>query len=125
MIVTAEITRSPSKNGHGPLYAGGIAAVLASTCHHISFLLVALGLSNTKIVYIVTLADWARPFLIIVALISLAISYRYIWSTSSAFNSGKDGSSSQTQIIDKAFYVFIVTFVILVLMLPHFAPCTE
>jgi len=48
MIVTSEIDRPPSNRARTPLYIGGIAALLASTCHHISFLLLTLGLSGTK-----------------------------------------------------------------------------
>jgi len=117
--------QQPSNRGHGALYAGGIAAILASTCHHISFLLVRLGFSNTKIVYIVTLADWARPFLILTAIITLFISYRHIWYISSTYKADRDSSISQPKLTDKAFFIFVSLLVVSVLMLPHFAPCTE
>ncbi len=122
---TIRIDQPPSKNGHRSLYAGGIAAILASTCHHISFLLVTFGLSNSKILYIVTLADWARPFLITVAIIALFISYRHIWSISSIHKTGRDSTNSQSKVTDKAFFIFVSMLVIIVLMLPYFAPCTE
>ena len=125
MIATSEIDQPPSKRGHVALYAGGIAAILASTCHHISFLLVTLGLSNTKIVYIVTLADWARPFLIAVAVITLFISYQYIWHISFSYKADKDGPISRSKATDKGFFLFIAMLVIVVLMLPHFAPCLD
>ena len=102
-----------------------MAALLASTCHHISFLLVTLGLSNTKIVYIVTLADWARPFLIIIALIALFISYQRIWHISSAYKAGRDSPISRVKVTEKIFFSFLVMLTVFVLMLPHFAPCTE
>ena len=123
--ITDEIGQPPSKNGHGALYTGGISAILASTCHHISFLLVAFGLSNARIVYIVTLADMARPFLIAVALIALFISYLHIWHISSAYKAGSDNTISRVKVTDKVFFAFIALLVIGVLMLPHFAPCTE
>ncbi len=125
MIVTSGMDKSSSKIGHETLYVGGITAILASTCHHISFLLSTLGLSETRIVYIVTMADWARPFLIIVTLISLFISHQYIWGTSSAHSSGKNGTASRAKVIDRTFYLFIAILVVLVLMLPYIAPCTE
>ena len=124
-ITSISTDQLPSKNGHGALYAGGIAAILASTCHHISFLFATLGLSSTKIIYMVTLADWARPFLITMAIIALFISCRYIWSVSSLHETGRDSTSSQTKVGDKAFFVFIAMLVIIVLMLPYFFPCTE
>ncbi len=126
MTITALRTdQLPSKNGHRSLYAGGIAAILASTCHHISFLLVTLGLSNTKIIYIVTLADMARPFLIAVALIALFISYLRIWHISTAYKAGRENTISRAKITNKVFFLFITLLVITVLMLPHFLPCTE
>ena len=114
----------PSKNGHRALYAGGIAAILASTCHHISYLLLTFGLSSAKILYIVTLADWARPFLILVALITLFISYKDIWHISFYYNSGRGNPTSRSMLTDKAFFLFVTMLVIVVLMLPYFAPCT-
>jgi len=59
MTTTIRTDQFPSKSGHWSLYAGGIAAILASTCHHISFLLVMLGLSSTKIIY--SHACWLGP----------------------------------------------------------------
>ena len=126
MIATVPTINQPGpSNGHKSLYAGGIAAILASACHHISFLLAILGFSNTKIVYIVTLADWARPFLISVAIIALLISYQHIWRISSIHETITDSKGSQTKITDKLFFIFVVLLVTVVLMLPHFAPCTE
>jgi len=90
MMVATGIDQPTLMRGRGALYTGGIAAILASTCHHISFLLATLGLSNTKILYIVTIADWSRMFLIAVALIGLFISYQHIWRISSAYKAGRD-----------------------------------
>jgi len=113
------------KNARAALYTGAASAILASTCHHISFLLATFGLSNSKILYIVTLADWARPFLIIVAIIALFISYKDIWHISFSYKSGRDISIPQAIVTDKVFYFFVAMLVMIVLMLPYFAPCTE
>jgi hypothetical protein len=113
------------KNARIALYTGATAAILASACHHISFLLIAFGLSSTKILYIVTLADWARPFLIMVALIALFISYKDIWQISFSFKSGSGNEISRPMVTDKVFFIFVTMIVTIVLMLPHFAPCTE
>ena len=123
--ITSEKDQPPPKNGHGALYTGGATAILASTCHHISFLLVTLSISNSKILYIVTLTDWARPFLITVTIITLFISYRYIWHNSSIYKAEGTSITSQTKITDKVFFTFIAILVVFVLMLPYVAPCTE
>ena len=115
----------PFKSKRIALYVGGMAAILASTCHHISFLLSRLGLTESKILYIVTLADWARPFLVAVALITLFISYRHIWHISSAYKAGRDSPISLAKATDKVFFLFITMIVIIVLMLPHFVPCLD
>ncbi len=123
----SSLTHHPSKyqNPRIALYTGATAALLASACHHISFLLITFGLSSTKILYIVTLADWARPFLIIVALITLFISYKNIWQISFSFKSGSGNEISRPIATDKAFFFFVAMLVIIVLMLPYIAPCTE
>jgi mercuric ion transport protein len=125
MTAASEIEQPSSKRGHGALYAGGIAAIIASTCHHISFLLVTLGLSNSRIVYIVTLADMARPFLIVVALVALFISYTGIWHISSTYKAGRNVTNLRVKLTDKVFFLFIALLVITVLILPYFLPCTE
>ena len=107
------------------LYTGASAAILASTCHHISFLLSTFGLSSTKILYIVTLADWARPFLILVALITLFISYKDIWHISFTYKSDRYNEISRVMVTDKAFFLFVTMIIITVLMLPYIAPCAE
>jgi len=113
------------KNTRIALYTGATSALLASTCHHISFLLVAIGLSSTEILYLVTLADWARPFLILVALIALFIAYKDIWHISFSNKFGRDNEISRTMVTDKVFFLFVTMVVIIVLMLPYFAPCAE
>ena len=114
---------SQHKTARIALYTGATAAILASTCHHISFLLSTFGLSSTKILYIVTLADWARPFLILVALITLFISYKDIWHISFSSKSYRDNEISRAMVTDKAFFLFVAMVVITVLMLPYIAPC--
>lgn len=126
MFTSEMSTKSyPPKRGHVSLYTGGIAAVLASACHHISFLLATVGVSNSKIIYIVTLADWVRPVLITVAIISLFISYQRIWQTSFAYKTSRNDTNSQANLTDKIFFLFVAMLVISVFMLPYFLPCVE
>ena len=124
-MITSDISSPPLQKVRTVLYTGGIAAILASACHHISFLLATLGFSETKIVYIVTFTDWARPFLIVVALISLFISYLYIWQNPSSSEKGLEIITMQIKFNDKAFFALVAMLVLIVLMLPYFAPCTE
>jgi len=125
MLTSVALRPTAYKNTRIALYAGATAAILASTCHHISYLLLTFGLSSTRILYIVTLAEWTRPFLVIVSLISLFISYKEIWHISFSGKTDKNNPISWTMMTDKAFFLFIVMLVITVLMLPYFFPCKE
>ncbi len=74
----------PYKNARIALCAGGASSVLASICCLGPFLLVTLGFSSAKILYFMTLADWSRPFFILLALAALLFSYNSIWGSTSA-----------------------------------------
>lgn len=121
MIVT-EVNSSSLHKVRRFLYTSGVAAILASACHHISFFLFTFGISESKIIYIITFADWARPFLIVVSLFALFISYLYIWH--SPVKAATENANNQIKITDKAFFTFVVVLVLIVFMLPYFAPCT-
>ncbi|TFH08054.1 MAG: hypothetical protein E4H07_08255 [Nitrosomonadales bacterium] len=125
LVAKSTIDQPPSKSGNKVLYAGGIAAIVASTCHHLSYLFVMLGLSGGTTLYIITLTEIARPFLIIVTIITLLISYQNIWGISSVHKDGSSNITSQTKITDKVFFTFIVMIMIVVLLLPYFAPCAK
>lgn len=111
----------PYKNARITLNTGGAFAILASICCLGPFLLVTLGFSSAKILYLLTLADWARPFFILVAVLSLMISYNSIWGSTYACKA-KEGCMSQNEIMMyKCYYVFVVSLVVSVLMLPYFS----
>jgi len=111
---------SPFKSTRNALSIGGTAAILASICHPSSFLLNTLGLSDSRILYLITLAEWARPLLIVVALIALFFAYLRIWHTTSGY---KVNVIPQVKVTDKVFFLFVAMLVLIILMLPYFAPC--
>ena len=124
-MITSRTDLPPSKSARIALCIAGVAAILASICHPSSFLLNTLGLSDSRILYIITLAEETRPFLVVIALIALFISYLRIWQPISAYKAGKHKTISQIKITYKVFFLFVVTLVLIVLMLPYFAPCLE
>ena len=65
-------------NGGGALVAGGLAAILASTCCLGPLILVMLGISGAWIGNLAVLEPY-RPFFIGVALIALAFAWRRIY----------------------------------------------
>ncbi len=54
-----------------PLYTGGVAAILSSICCIGSFLFLTIGLSGSTSLYLITLAEWSRIPLLVVALVAL------------------------------------------------------
>jgi mercuric ion transport protein len=103
------------------LYTGGISAILASTCCLGPFLLVTLGLSNAWILYLITVADWARPFFILLALITLGVSYQYIWGSFTVRKTDGIRMRQKELMPYKVYFLFVVFLVAAMLMLPYFA----
>ena len=124
-MITSGSNLPPSKSARIALCIAGVAAILGSICHPSSFLLNMLGLSDARILYIITLAEWARPFLIVIALIALFISYLRIWYPTSSRKSGGVGWITQVKVTYKVFFLFVVMLVLIVLILPYFAPCLD
>ena len=112
----------PYRNARIALCTGGASAVLASICCIGPFLLVTLGFSSAKILYLLTLADWSRPFFVLLALAALLFSYNSIWSSTSVLTAKRVCMSQKEIMIYKCYFLFVVSLVVTVLMLPYFAP---
>src|SRR3546814_10745697 len=69
---------SPSQPGHSALLAGGVAALLASTCCLGPLVLIMLGFSGAWIGNLTALEPY-RPIFISVALVALFFAWRRIW----------------------------------------------
>jgi mercuric ion transport protein len=109
----------PFKSTRIALSIGGMTAVLASICCLGPFLLVTLGLSSAWILYLLTLADWSRPFFIVLALIALCFAYQRIWRPVSAYNPGQICVTPQVKRTYKTYFLFVTMLVVIVLMLPY------
>ena len=116
-----EIVRENLLIQRSSLYTGGIAAILASICCLGPFLLVTVGLSNATVLYFITAAEWSRPFFIVVALIALIFSYRYIWNPTPSSYSIEACSIQQNMMPYKVFFAFVTLLIILAFMLPYIA----
>ena len=75
-------------SGAGSLFAGGVAAILASTCCLGPLLLVTLGLSGAWIGNL-TLLEPYRPIFIGAALVALFFAYRHIFRSAQACKPGE------------------------------------
>ncbi len=79
---------SDSQNGRGALFAGGLSAILASTCCLGPLVLVALGFSGAWIGNLTVLEPY-RPLFIGVALVALLFAWRRIFRPASACKPGE------------------------------------
>ena len=69
---------SHSTSGRGALFAGGLAAILASTCCLGPLVLVSVGLSGAWIANLTALEPY-RPVFIAVALTALVLAFRRVY----------------------------------------------
>lgn len=110
---------SPLKSGRASLRIGGVSAILASICCVGPYLFVAMGISSSLALYFITLAEWSRPFFILIAFIALCFAYQQIWRPELAYNPGRVCTTPQVKKTYKGYFFFIVVLVVSVLMLPY------
>jgi mercuric ion transport protein len=79
---------SEPQNGRGALFAGGLAAILASTCCLGPLVLVALGFSGAWIGNLTVLEPY-RPIFIGAALVALFFAWRRIYRPAQACKPGE------------------------------------
>ena len=109
----------PIKSTRIALSIGGMTAILASICCLGPFLLVTLGLSSAWILYLITLAEWSRPFFIVLAFVVLCFAYQRMWHPVSAYNPEQICVTPQIKRTYKAYFLFVTMLVVTVLMLPY------
>jgi len=102
-----------------PLYTGGVAAILASICCLGPFLFIMIGLSGSTSLYLITLAEWFRIPLIVVALVALFFACLRIWHPVSTYKHGKAFANPQVTMTNKAFFLVVAALVIGMFMLPR------
>lgn len=124
--MSASITHTPDKPprllyARFALYTGGTSAILASICCLGPFLLVTLSLSGAWTLYFITVADWARPFFILLALITLGVSYHIIWGSVSVLTTEGVCMTRKELMTYKVYFLFVVLLVVAMLMLPYFS----
>jgi mercuric ion transport protein len=109
------------KNGRGPLFAGGVAAILASTCCLGPLLLVTLGFSGAWIGTLAVLEPY-RPIFIGVGLLALFFAYRRIFRPVAACNPGEVCASPQVRKAYKAIFWMVATLVVIAIAFPYILP---
>ena len=112
---------SELKNGRGVLAAGGLAAVLASTCCLGPLVLVTLGFSGAWIGNLTALEPY-RPIFIGVALVALFFAWRRIFRPVDACKPGEICAIPQVRTSYKVIFWIVVALVALALAFPYVVP---
>ena len=112
---------SKSPNGRGALFAGGLAAILASTCCLDPLILVALGFSGAWIGNLTALEPY-RPIFIGVALVAMFFAWRRIFRPVQACKPDEVCAIPQVQTTYKIIFWGVSVLVLIALGFPYVVP---
>lgn len=113
------MTETPT--GRGSLIAGGLAAILASTCCLGPLVLVALGFSGAWIGNLTALEPY-RPIFIGAALLAMFFAWRRIYRSAQACGPGEVCAIPQVRSTYKAVFWFVAVLVLIALAFPYVLP---
>jgi mercuric ion transport protein len=109
------------QNGRGALLAGGLAAILASTCCLGPLVLITLGFSGAWIGNLTVLEPY-RPIFIGVALFAVFFAYRRIFRPAAACKPGEVCARPQVNTAYKTLFWIVCALVLIALAFPYLAP---
>jgi mercuric ion transport protein len=109
------------QNARGALAAGGLAAILASTCCLGPLVLLALGFSGAWIANL-TLLEPYRPIFIGAALVALFFAWRRIYRPAAVCGPGEVCAIPQVRSTYKALFWLVAALVVIALTFPYIAP---
>ncbi len=112
---------SEAKGGRGALVAGGLAALLASTCCLGPLVLVTLGASGAWIGNLSALEPY-RPLFLGAALVALFFAYRRIFRPVQACEPGEACAVPQARLAYQVVFWIVAALVIVALAFPHVLP---
>ena len=112
---------SKSPNGRGALFAGGLAAILASTCCLGPLILVALGFSGAWIGNLTALEPY-RPIFIGVALVAMFFAWRRIFRPVQACKPDEVCAIPQVLTTYKIIFWGVSVLVLIALGFPYVVP---
>jgi len=112
---------SESQKGRGALLAGGLAAILASTCCLGPLVLIALGFSGAWIGNLTVLEPY-RPFFIGAALLALFFAYRRIFRPAQVCKPSETCAIPQVRTTYKFIFWIVMALVLVALGFPYILP---
>ncbi len=107
--------------GRGALFAGGLAAILASTCCLGPLVLITLGFSGAWIANLTVLEPF-RPVFIGAALLALFFAWRRIWRPAVTCQPGEACALPQVKTTYKTLFWLVAALVVIALGFPYIAP---
>src|SRR3990167_786988 len=110
-----------SQTERGALFAGGLAAILASTCCLGPLLLVALGFSGAWIGNLTALEPY-RPLFIGAALVALFFAWRRIFRPAQVCKPGEVCAIPQVQATYRLIFWVVSVLVLVALGFPYVVP---
>ncbi|MFW7342342.1 mercuric ion transporter MerT [Pollutimonas sp. H1-120] len=119
--ISNEKTATPPQTARGALLAGGVSALLASTCCLGPLVLITLGFSGAWIVNLTALEPY-RPVLMGVALVALFFAWRRIWRPALVCIPGNICAVSQVKSAYKLLFGAISGLVVIAFVFPYVAP---
>jgi mercuric ion transport protein len=119
--ISKESTSPNPQSGRAALLAGGMAAILASTCCLGPLVLLTLGISGAWIGNLRVLEPY-RPIFIGVALLALFFAWRRIWRPAAACAPGEVCAVPQIKRTYKHLFAVVSILVLIALTFPYIAP---
>lgn len=112
---------SPSGASRGALYAGGLAAILASTCCLGPLVLLTLGVSGAWIGNLTALEPF-RPFFIVAAVGTLVFAYRQIFRPAAACKPGEVCAIPNVRTTYKVLFFIVAGLTVIAVSFPVIVP---
>jgi mercuric ion transport protein len=112
---------SEAKNGRGALFAGGMAALLASTCCLGPLVLVGLGVSGAWIGNLSALEPY-RPIFIAAALLALFFAWKRIFRPPAECKPGEVCAIPAVRSAYKTIFWMVAALILVALTFPYFLP---
>ena len=107
--------------GRGALFAGGVAAILASTCCLGPLVLLMLGFGGAWIANLTALEPY-RPIFVAAAVVALFFAYRQIFRPAVACEPGEVCAVPQVRATYKAIFGLVAVLILIAVSFPFVAP---
>ncbi|MGE0356239.1 MAG: mercuric ion transporter MerT [Burkholderiales bacterium] len=119
--MNADSPGQESTSGGGTLLAGGIAAILASTCCLGPLVLISIGVSGAWIGNLTALEPY-RPIFVGIAVIALLLAWRQIWRPAAACEPGQVCAIPRVNRAYRMLFWAVVALAIAAMGFPLIAP---